>query len=137
MQKMKQVKISEVLLYLKKGVTRWKKEDLGFGSLEEIYNLTFSEVKELIDHPKIKGVKTKIPTLMIIDDTEEVLPIPIDENSQLNFENGKDNTQAQKEVEEIEVVEEVKDSFLVTNEPIVKEVYNQIPSSPLEVTPFM
>ena len=70
MPEMKEIKVSEVLNYLKNGVTRWKKEDLGFGSLEEIYGLTFTEVKELIDHPKIKGVKTKIPTMRIIDDTE-------------------------------------------------------------------
>ena len=63
MPEMKEIKVSEVLNYLKNGVTRWKKEDLGFGSLEEIYGLTFTEVKELIDHPKIKGVKTKIPTM--------------------------------------------------------------------------
>lgn len=65
---LKEIKVSEVLLHLKNGVTRWKKEDLGFGSLEEIYDLSFTEVKELINHPKIKGVKTKIPTLKIIDD---------------------------------------------------------------------
>lgn len=70
MPEMKEIKVSEVLNHLKNGVTRWKKEDLGFGSLEEIYGLTFTEVKELIDHPKIKGVKTKIPTMRIIDDTE-------------------------------------------------------------------
>ena len=70
MPEMKEIKVSEVLNYLKNGVTRWKKEDLGFGSLEEIYGLTFTEVKELIDHPKIKGVKTKIPTMRIIDDTD-------------------------------------------------------------------
>lgn len=66
---LKEIKVSEVLNHLKSGVTRWKKEDLGFGSLEEIYSLSFTEVKELIDHPKVKGVKTKVPTLRIIDDT--------------------------------------------------------------------
>lgn len=71
MPELKEIKVSEVLNYLKNGVTRWKKEDLGFGSLEEIYSLTFTEVKELIDHPKIKGVKTKIPTLKIVDDTTD------------------------------------------------------------------
>lgn len=70
MPEMKEIKVSEVLNHLKNGVTRWKKENLGFGSLEEIYGLTFTEVKELIDHPKIKGVKTKIPTMKIIDDTD-------------------------------------------------------------------
>ena len=66
---LKEIKVSEVLNHLKNGVTRWKKEDVGFGSLEDIYSLSFTELKELIDHPKIKGVKTKIPTLRIIDDT--------------------------------------------------------------------
>ena len=68
---MKEIKISEVLNYLKNGVTRWDKENVGFGSLEKIYDLTSTEMKELMDHPKIKGVRTKIPTFRIIDDTEE------------------------------------------------------------------
>ena len=70
MAELKTIKVSEVLNSLKSGVTRWKKEDLGFGSIEEKFDLTFTEMKELMNHPKIRGVKTKIPTLRIIDDVE-------------------------------------------------------------------
>ncbi len=70
MSELKEILISQIKKDLKSGLTRWKKDNLGFGSLEEKYSLTFTEVKELIEHPKIQGIKTKIPTLRIIDDTE-------------------------------------------------------------------
>lgn len=76
MPELKEIKISEVLNHLQNGVTKWKKEDLGFGSLEAIYNLTLTEANELFGHSKVKNAKTKIPTMKIIDDTSEGVIIP-------------------------------------------------------------
>lgn len=70
---MKTIKVSEILSDLKSGVHRYKKDDVGFGSLEEKYDLTFTELKQIINHPKIKGIKTQIPSLQIIDDTENII----------------------------------------------------------------
>ena len=58
----------QILTDIKSGLTRWKKDDLGLGSIEEKYGLTFSEMKIVNSHPKIKGIKTSIPTVLILDD---------------------------------------------------------------------
>lgn len=70
--KPKIVGIKQVLEDLKSGVTRWKKDDLGFGSIEEKYNLTFTEMKLLLADKRIKGIKTYIPTMIIVDDADDV-----------------------------------------------------------------
>lgn len=73
MPKLKVIKISELINDLKSGVTRLKKEDLGFGSIEEKYSLTFTEIREIIAHPKLKGIRVSIPSYVLIDDTEETV----------------------------------------------------------------
>lgn len=73
---MKVIKISEILTDLKSGVTRWKKEDLGFGSIEEKYSLKFAEMKQVMNHPKIKGIRTTIPSLLLVDDTDTEVEAP-------------------------------------------------------------
>ena len=74
-QSIKKVVLSQVLEDLKNGLTRWKADDIGFGSLEKKYNLQRSEMIELLAHPKIKGVETRIPTFIIVDDLEDPIPV--------------------------------------------------------------
>ena len=71
MTNVKQIKISELVKDLKSGVTRWKKDDLGFGSIEEKYDLDFKDMKQITSHPKLKGIRTVIPTLILIDDLDD------------------------------------------------------------------
>ncbi len=63
----KKVELLQVVEDLRSGLTRWKKDDIGFGSLEKKYNLTLPEAVELFNHPKIRNIETKIPTFIIID----------------------------------------------------------------------
>lgn len=49
--------IKKVLEDFRNGIERYKKQDKGFGSIEEKYLLTESECKELFAHPSIKGKK--------------------------------------------------------------------------------
>lgn len=70
----KEVKISEIQDLLKLGYARLKKDDLGNGSIQEKYELTTSQVKDLFQHPKLKGLKVKVPGVTIVDDTPEVEP---------------------------------------------------------------
>lgn len=77
----KKVVIPEVLKLLKSGYTRYKADDLGYGSIQEHYKLTGVESKTLFAHPKLKNIKTKVPTLLIIEEEEEAgrpasLPTP-------------------------------------------------------------
>lgn len=67
----KQVKISQVREDLHSGLTRWKKDDIGFGSIEKKYGLTVPEMIELLAHPKIKNIESRIPTFIIIDDVPD------------------------------------------------------------------
>lgn len=69
--KLKEIRISELINDLKSGITRYKKEDLGFGSIEEKYSLTFTELRQIIAHPKLKGIRVSIPSYILIDDTED------------------------------------------------------------------
>lgn len=73
-QIMTPITTSGVLTDLKNGYTRLKKDDRGFGSIEEKYGLTVDEVKELFQTPSLKAKKTAVPKrkLEIIDD----LPAP-------------------------------------------------------------
>ena len=73
----KKVVLSQIVEDLANGLSRWKTDDIGFGSLEKKYNLQRSEMIELLAHPKIKNVQTRIPTFIIEDDLadEEVAPV--------------------------------------------------------------
>jgi hypothetical protein len=70
----KRIVPKEVLELLSKGYTRYKKDDLGYGSIQEKYNLNTAECKDLFSRPFIKGVKTKTPSLLIIEDEAPVAP---------------------------------------------------------------
>jgi hypothetical protein len=70
-RQVKEIKIPEILGLLAKGYVRYKKDDEGFGSIQEHYELTGVEVAEVFRHPKLKGVKTKFPSrIKLIDEPE-------------------------------------------------------------------
>lgn len=68
----KQVNIPDVIALIRQGYSRFRSKDRGYGSIQEKYELTGSQVKELFSHTRLKGVKTKYPGLLITDDAEEV-----------------------------------------------------------------
>lgn len=70
-----EIKASEVRDLLKNGVTRFKADDEGFGSIEEKYNLTQAGVRRLFQNEELKGLKTIVPEFTYINDipAEEVL----------------------------------------------------------------
>lgn len=68
----KEVKVSDIQGLLKKGFTRLKKKDAGYGSIQEHYGLTASQVAEIFANPKLKGLKVKFPTVSVVDDTPDV-----------------------------------------------------------------
>lgn len=68
----KKVTLSKVIEDLNSGLTKWKKDDVGFGSLEKKYNLLQHEMIELLSHPKIKNVESAIQKFVIVDDLPEL-----------------------------------------------------------------
>lgn len=67
----KKVTLSSVKDDLSRGMTKWKKDDIGFGSIEKKHNLLPEELIQLLGHPKVKLMETRIPTFVILDDLEE------------------------------------------------------------------
>lgn len=73
-----QISIKGLLEDLQNGYTRCVGDvnyDETIGSIQTKYNLNKSQVKEMFDHPKLKGKKTitaKAPVFLLLDDTEEV-----------------------------------------------------------------
>jgi hypothetical protein len=72
----KRVVLSIIVEDLRNGLTKWKKDDIGFGSIEKKYNLLHNEALELFSHPKIKNLEHRIPTFIIEDDLSEPKPEP-------------------------------------------------------------
>lgn len=66
----KKVSLKEVRELLSKGFTRYKKDDKGYGSIQEKFHLTSSQVKGLFMHAKLRGLKTTMPGPEIVDDLE-------------------------------------------------------------------
>lgn len=72
---MREISIREVLNHLENGVTRVKDSagyDPAIGSIQEKYELSVAEVKEMFQHPLLKNKKTKPPkSFKLIDDVTE------------------------------------------------------------------
>lgn len=72
------IKISDILSMLKRGFARTPKEkcyDAAIGSISEHYGFDTKQIKEIFEHPKLKGkktirVKNEVASITIIDDTE-------------------------------------------------------------------
>lgn len=115
----------QVLNDLKSGVTRWEKDNLGFGSIEKKYNLTFTEMKTLLADSQIKGVKTVIPSLIIVDDTdaEDVTP------KFTNLESEEDSSDLNEGKEEVSQPAKVQMELPIITPPVnvaVKETQKEV-----------
>src|SRR5687768_6778990 len=67
----KEVILSTIVEDLKNGLTKWKKDDIGFGSIEKKSYL-FANVAHRIDrHPKLIGLATSNANCNIIDQLAE------------------------------------------------------------------
>lgn len=73
MDKTKKISLKEVSEHLLLGFSKYQKEDMGFGSIEEYYSLTPEEARTLMSHPKVQLMKVKLPTIVIIDDLGELV----------------------------------------------------------------
>jgi hypothetical protein len=68
-RQIKEIKVPEVLKMLETGHTRYKKDDAGFGSIQEKLGLTVAEVQEIFKHSKLANKKTKFPSrIKLIDE---------------------------------------------------------------------
>jgi hypothetical protein len=66
-----EIYVSQVLEDLNNGLTWLKKDDLGYGSIQEKYNAKDQQIAMIRKHPKLKDAETSIIIFSIIDDTDE------------------------------------------------------------------
>ena len=62
------LKLSALLEDLNNGLTWLKKEDVGYGSIQEKYDATDFHINIIMKHPKLKNVQPNIKIFNIIDD---------------------------------------------------------------------
>lgn len=62
------LKLSILLEDLNNGYTWFKKEDVGYGSIQEKYNATDYQIEHIKKHPQLKNVEPNIVIFNIIDD---------------------------------------------------------------------
>lgn len=69
--------VSQILEDLDNGLTWLKRDDIGYGSIQEKYNAKDQQITMIRKHPKLKDAETNITVFNIIDDTNEpATPVP-------------------------------------------------------------
>jgi hypothetical protein len=62
--------VSQLINDLNEGLTWFKKDDLGYGSIETKYNANPNQIAAIRKHPALKDAETSITIFNIIDDTK-------------------------------------------------------------------
>lgn len=63
--------VSQILEDLNNGLTWLKRDDLGYGSIQEKYNAKDQQITMIRKHPKLKDAETTVTIFNIIDDTKD------------------------------------------------------------------
>lgn len=66
-----QLYVSNLLEDLRNGLTWYKSEDAGYGSIQEKYDATDKEVAAIKGHPALKGAEPTLRVFVVIDDTKD------------------------------------------------------------------
>jgi hypothetical protein len=62
--------VTQLVNDLNEGYTWFKKDDLGYGSIETKYNANPNQIAAIRKHPALKNAETSITIFNIIDDTK-------------------------------------------------------------------
>ena len=91
--------VSQLINDLNEGMTWYKKDDLGYGSIEIKYGANEKQIAAIRKHPALKDAETTITIFNIIDDTKNN-----QKNETLNQTNTPTNTKPNTTVEQSPVV---------------------------------
>lgn len=69
--------VSQILEDLNNGLTWLKRDDLGYGSIQEKYNAKDQQIAMIRKHPALKNAETNVTVFNVIDDTIETKQAPI------------------------------------------------------------
>lgn len=67
--------ISQLIEDLNNGLTWLKKDDLGYGSVQEKYGANDVQINAIRKHPKLKDVETTATIFNVIDDTNSSIDL--------------------------------------------------------------
>lgn len=70
-----QLGVTAIKELLENGYTWFKKDDLGFGSIQEKYQASDTQVAAIRKHPSLKNLETIARIFVIIDDTKNETPV--------------------------------------------------------------
>ncbi len=103
------IKVSQLLNDLSSGLTWLKRDDLGYGSIQEKYQANENQISIIRKHPLLKDADTTATIINIIDDTKDS-PVAISgkANSTTN-DLGKttDNNLGREDIQLASITEEV------------------------------
>ena len=68
--------VSQLINDLNEGYTWFKKDDLGYGSIENKYGANPQQITAIRKHPALKDAETSITIFNIIDDTKNDAQVP-------------------------------------------------------------
>lgn len=78
--------VSQILEDLDNGLTWFKKDDLGYGSIQEKYNAKDIQIMTIKKHPALKDAETNVTVFTVIDDTNERNTTTVSTNNTTNDE---------------------------------------------------
>lgn len=74
-----EIYVSQILEDLDNGLTWFKKDDLGYGSIQDKYNAKEQQIAMIRKHPALKDAETTVTVFTVIDDTKkEELVVSVD-----------------------------------------------------------
>ena len=65
-----EIYVSQILEDLDNGLTWLKKDDLGYGSIQDKYNAKEQQISMIRKHPALKDAETTVTVFTVIDDTK-------------------------------------------------------------------
>ena len=66
-----EIYVSQILEDLNNGLTWLKRDDLGYGSIQDKYNAKDQQIVMIRKHPVLKDAETTVTVFTVIDDTKE------------------------------------------------------------------
>jgi hypothetical protein len=66
-----EIYVSQILEDLDNGLTWLKKDDLGYGSIQDKYNAKEQQIAMIRKHPALKDAETTVTVFTVIDDTKK------------------------------------------------------------------
>ncbi len=66
-----EIYVSQILEDLNSGLTWLKRDDLGYGSIQDKYNAKDQQIAMIRKHPVLKDAETTVTVFTVIDDTKE------------------------------------------------------------------